>query len=417
METKYIFYAIPAFFILMAIEFWVGWREKKEYYSFSDTITNLNIGIGNQILSLFFKVLLLGVYTFIYHNWALFNVGTSVWAFVACLLLFDLFYYWSHRWGHEINFLWGSHVVHHSSEEYNLAVALRQPWFGALLSFIIFIPFPLLGFSPALFFVILAIDTLYQFWIHTKAIKKLPKFIELIFNTPSHHRVHHAVNLKYLDKNYGGIFIVWDRIFGTFIEEEEAPTYGITQPLNSWNPVWANFHYFVDMYKNIKKMSTWRDKLWSIVARPGWLPSDLGGYQKPKEVNRKTYSKYHTNASFWLNSYVLIQFILINIALTIYIYHFETISVFYKVFFLIVLLLSTLICGAILENKKWVGYVEYLRLCLVLISLNSYYYFWYADWLVIMLLVTLPVFALLNIWFTTAMHRNKLLDVQEITRH
>ena len=356
MESHYILFAIPFFFLLIGVELLYSWVKKKKYYRFNDAITNLNIGIGNQLMNLFFKAAIAAIYIYMYNNFALFYQEATVWSFILCFLAFDFLFYWAHRWSHEINFLWGAHVVHHSSEEYNLAVALRQPWFHNIIAFYIFLPLPFLGFDPVIFLSAAAFHTLYQFWIHTKAIGKFPKVIEYVFSTPSHHRVHHGVNPKYLDKNHGGVLIIWDRIFGTFKEEEEAPVYGITKPLKSWNAAWANFHYYVDMFIAARKMSKWTDKVKMIFARPGWLPDELGGYQAPQEINEDTYKLFDTKTSTWLNYYVLVQFILITLGTVAFMYHFETISTFYKLVFLIVLILSLMICGAIFENKKWLIY-------------------------------------------------------------
>ncbi|TVR82520.1 MAG: sterol desaturase family protein [Chitinophagaceae bacterium] len=400
MEAIYILYAIPFFFILIGLEYWYAKKKKKNWYRFNDAITNLNIGIGNQAFNLFFKFILFGAYYYIFQNYAFFEINAGIMSFFLALLIFDFFFYWAHRWSHEVNFFWGAHAVHHQSEEYNLSVALRQSWFHNIISFIIFLPIPFLGINPLIFFAAAGFNTLYQFWIHTKAIKKMPDWFEFIFNTPSHHRVHHAINPKYIDKNHGGMFIFWDRIFGTFKEEEEEPVYGITEQLKSWNPAWANVHYYIEMIKIAFKTPKWKDKLKLIFARPGWLPDELGGYQAPKEVDEKQFKKYDTNAPFGLNMYILFQFVLITAGLALFIYHFDAISTFYKVVFFAILILSTTICGAIFESKKWSLAAEYLRLGLIVISLNSFYYYWYIDWFAITLGASLAAFAVFFVWIT-----------------
>ncbi|HXH18007.1 MAG TPA: sterol desaturase family protein [Chitinophagales bacterium] len=393
-------YVFPFFFLLIGIELWIAKKRKQNYYRFNDAITNLNIGIGNQVTGLFFKVVYLGLYYYISEHWALFHLKATVWTWLACLLLFDFIFYWAHRWGHTVNFFWGAHVVHHSSEEYNLSVALRQPWFHNLIAFFLFLPIPFLGFEPMVFLSAAAVHTLYQFWIHTKAIGKLWKPIEYIFNTPSHHRVHHAVDPKYIDKNYAGVFMVWDRLFGTFAEEKEEPHYGITTPLKSWNPMWANFHYYVEMFQKAKKMSKWKDRLYMIVARPGWLPQEMGGYQAPKPLDENAYVKYDAATSKPFNRYVFVQFASIVTGTSAFIYHFNSISAFYKIVFLGILILSIMICGAIFENKPWVIAAEYARLLLVILSLNTFYYYWHLDWFIVMLVASLLLFVVFVLWFT-----------------
>lgn len=384
MSPLYMLFAIPAFFLLMGAEYLYGRRKKKELYRLNDTVTNLNIGVGSQAFGLVSKVILMGVYVVFQENFGLFALPANVWTFIACLVLFDFLFYWAHRWGHTINIFWGAHGVHHQSEEYNLSVALRQSWFHNLLAFFIFLPIPVLGFPKEAFIPAAAAHTLYQFWIHTKTVDKLPKWIEFWLNTPSHHRVHHGINPKYIDKNHGGVFILWDRLFGTFQEEEEEPTYGITTQLKSWNPTWANFHYYVEMFQAMRKMSRWQDKLRMLVAKPGWRPEEMGGMQEVPEVNEETHQKYDKKSGPKLHFYVLVQFAGIIAGLMAYLHHFDTISTFYQWFFLIIMVLSLMICGGIFENKKWVVYAEYARLGVIALALNSYYYYWHPDWMTVM---------------------------------
>lgn len=395
--------AIPFFFLLIGLEWLVAKIKGKKIYRFNDAITNLNIGVGSQVFSTASKVLILGFYIWIYNHFALIHQPATWWSFLICLFAFDFVFYWAHRWGHEINFFWGAHVVHHQSEEYNLSVALRQPWIHNIIAFVIFIPLPLLGFDPKVFFIAAAVHTLYQFWIHTKVIDKLPKPIEYIFNTPSHHRVHHGVNPKYIDKNHGGVFIFWDRMFGTFQAEEEEPTYGITTQLQSWNPTWANLEYYVGMFNKATQMTKLCDKLRIIVARPGWQPQELGGMQYAPEVDKEHYRPYNTQTSLLKNLYILVQFALISVGLVMYMSHFETISLFYKVVFFLALILSVTICGGIFESKRWVVYAEYARILLIALSLNTFYYYWYIDWFMVMLVSSVIGSVLLTVWFTVSL--------------
>jgi len=186
----------------------VSKEKNQKWYRLNDAITNLNIGIGNQVFSLFIKAILLWSYAYTMKEFSFFRLENTWYNFLFCILLLDFLFYWAHQWSHEINFLWGAHVVHHSSEEYNLSVALRQSWIHNLIAFFIFLPIRLIGFHPQTFILAASIHTLYQFWIHTQAIKKLPLWIEFWLNTPSHHRVHHGVNPQYIDKNYGGLLII-----------------------------------------------------------------------------------------------------------------------------------------------------------------------------------------------------------------
>jgi sterol desaturase/sphingolipid hydroxylase (fatty acid hydroxylase superfamily) len=258
-DIPYITYAVPFFFLLIGVELAVAVWERKRYYRLHDSINDLSCGSTEQIIGIFLKGVLFagyqGTYAFAISRGI--NVvdvlGLSPggqWA--AAIFLFlgvDCAYYWFHRIAHEYNAPWAGHVVHHSSEDYNLAVALRQGAFQGLFSWVFYLPLALVGFPPSWFAAIMSFNLLYQFWIHTRTIKTLGP-LEWVLNTPSHHRVHHARNPKYLDKNYAGTLIIWDRMFGTFQAEEEEPVFGLTKPLNSWNPLWANLHVWRDLFRD-----------------------------------------------------------------------------------------------------------------------------------------------------------------------
>lgn len=405
---EYFVFIIPFFFLAMALEFWLGYRKSQKLYRLNDTITNLNIGIGNRVVSVFSKGLLLGIYIYFYEHFALFEIPNTLLAGFVCLVLFDFLYYWAHRWSHEINFFWGAHVVHHQSEEYNLSVALRQSWIHDLIAFFIFLPLPILGFSPTVFFPAALLVTLYQFWIHTKAIDKLHPIVEFILNTPSHHRVHHGVNPKYIDKNHAAVFIIWDRIFGTYQDEEEEPTYGITTPLKSWNPAWANSHYYIELFEQAKQMNNWKDRFKIIFAKPGWLPDYLGGVQEVPPVDA-VQKKYDERVSASLNYYVLVQYLSITFGLVLFMIHFENLSLFYKVVFAGLIFLSVVICGGLMEDKSWTIWGEYTRLFVLLFSLNSLYYLQYISWFKIMLIASSFAFVLLVLWFTISWRKSILI--------
>ncbi len=392
--------AIPFFLIAIAIELWYQNRLKQKWYRFNDAITNLNMGIGNQVFSLFIKSILLWSYANTMNHFALWRLEATWYNFIGCILLFDFLFYWAHRWSHEINFLWGAHVVHHSSEEYNLTVALRQSWIHNLIAFFIFLPIPVLGFHPQTFILAASIHTLYQFWIHTKAIGKLPSWIEFWFNTPSHHRVHHGVNPQYIDKNHGGVLIIWDRLLGTFEEEQEEVKYGITQNIQSWNPAWANWHYYQTMWENIKKAPTLWLKLKVFFAKPGWDPVSNSVPKYSVNLNQPVFD---TRILKPLQHYVGAQFVLGIIALCAFMWFYDELSWFFRISNALLILLTGVLCGGILENKKWVYHAEYARLLLVFINLNAMYYQHFSNWFIIMLISSIIGFLFLVLWF----YRNK----------
>jgi alkylglycerol monooxygenase len=374
MNPNYILLAIPFFLLGIGFEFVWGRLRKTNFYNFEDTLTNLNIGIGSQAFNTLLKVLLLTLYEYIYLHFAIFSIGVSIWSFLGCLLVYDLIFYWAHRWGHEMNIFWGAHIVHHQSQEYNLSVALRQSWFHTALGFVLFLPLPLLGFDPLIFAAAAATATLYQFWIHTRHIGKLG-ILEWVLNTPSHHRVHHGINSKYLDKNYAAVFIIWDRLFGTFCEEEEEPEYGTTVPINSFNPVWANVHFYSDLYAGMQKTPKWRDKLVLIFRGPEYLGKLLGDKRQAAMPE-----KFRTKVPLNMQVYVLLQFVVLLWALISYMGHFRELSLFYKLSFFALIALTTLNCGAVMENKSWVYVVETVRFAAFLLVYNSLYLLHYKNY-------------------------------------
>ncbi|HET8644713.1 MAG TPA: sterol desaturase family protein, partial [Vicinamibacteria bacterium] len=304
----YIVLAIPVFFALITLEVvWARWQER-DYYRLNDSVNDLSCGVLQQLFEVFAKTLIFAGYLFVYERWRLLEVPGSALAWVACFVGVDLCYYWFHRLSHERNALWATHIVHHQSEEYNLAVALRQSAFGGAFSWVFYLPLALVGFPPVMFLACSSFVTLYQFWIHTRAIGKLGP-LEWVMNTPSHHRVHHACNPKYIDRNYAGVFIVWDRLFGSFKPEDEEPAFGITKPLRSWNPLWANLHYWAEMLDVARRSSRWPDRLRVLVQRPGWRPEELGGYQAPPEIERATQRRFDPRVGPGLALYALGHFL------------------------------------------------------------------------------------------------------------
>ena len=362
MNINPVILAIPMYFILMGIELVYEKITNRKTYRINDSITNISTGTLQQLTNTFVAIVRIGIYTFVYEQWAFFNLEQNWLTFIAAMILFDFFYYWEHRMAHTISLFWGGHVVHHQSEDFNLSVALRQTSTGFIWGFPFFLPMALMGFHPVQFVLVGGLNLLYQFWIHTEHINKLPKWFEFIFNTPSHHRVHHGRDPKYIDKNYAGILIVWDKLFGTFTEEEERPNYGITKPLKSWNPVYANFAHYIDLFKSTRKSKSFWDTLKILFNRPGWMPEYLGGYQAPFEV-KPNYRKYNQNSNLAINGYILTQFF---VALSIYAAYFFNHASFElntKLLFAVWIIITTLMFGFLFEYKnKWVVVIEISRL-------------------------------------------------------
>ena len=370
MNLNPIVLSIPIFFLLIGIELVVERLSHRNLYSLPDAIANLSCGITSQLSGLFMRIFAVVIYQVVYENLAFFQLEVTWVYWLGLFLLTDLTYYWAHRMSHEINLFWGGHVVHHQSEEYNLSVALRQSSFQIVWTFAFSLPIALLGFKTEHFIYVSALNTLYQFWIHTETINKMGWF-EYVFNTPSHHRVHHGRNPKYIDKNHAGSLIIWDKLFGTFQPEEERPTYGITKPIKSWNAVWANFNHYAEMGKDLKRITKWSDKIKFLFKKPGWLPTELGGYQAAPEVNPSTYQKYRTPASESLNYYVLFQYILCLGGTAMFLFNQSKFSMPEKAIITILISVVVVNCGVLFENRKWVHWSEWIRIVLYPIILGA----------------------------------------------
>jgi sterol desaturase/sphingolipid hydroxylase (fatty acid hydroxylase superfamily) len=265
-----VYIAVPAFLLLMAAEAWRsgGLGNRIRGYEWRDTLASLSMGVGNVVVSTGTLVLTLAAYTAL-HEFALFDIGFAWWAWPLALLGDDFCYYWFHRSSHEVRFLWAAHENHHSSQHYNLSTALRQSWTTPLTSPIFWAPLALLGVEPLMILASQGISLIYQFWIHTELIDRLGLF-EKIFNTPSHHRVHHGRNVRYLDRNHGGILIIWDRLFGTFEAEGEPVDYGLTKNLHSFNPLRIASHAWIDMIRDAALASGLGNVFRTFLKPPGW---------------------------------------------------------------------------------------------------------------------------------------------------
>jgi sterol desaturase/sphingolipid hydroxylase (fatty acid hydroxylase superfamily) len=276
--------ATPVFLALIALEFWVGLRRGFNTYRLHDALASIGLGVMSQVTGLFGRLLRIGLYTLAFEHVALARLpADTLWVWVFALVFYDFCYYWLHRAGHRVAVLWAAHAVHHQSEDYNLSTALRQTSSGFLLGWIFYLPMAVAGVPPLVFGVVALVDLLYQYWVHTQQIGRLGWF-DRWFCSPSNHRVHHAVNDKYMDKNYGGILIVWDRLFGSFIEEDagEPCVYGTRSPLRSFNPLWANLQVYADLVQDSWRARAWGDKLRVWFKPPGWRPADVAArWPKP----------------------------------------------------------------------------------------------------------------------------------------
>lgn len=316
MNERYIALAIPFFLALITVEFVVARAQRRPYYRFHDAVGSLSCGIGQQILALALALIGLWAYTWAHAHIALLDIApSSPLAWIALILLVDLSYYSAHRADHRVNILWAGHAVHHQSEEYNLTTALRQSALEPLFHVAFYLPLAIIGYSPEMVLTGIAVNTLYQFWIHTRTIGRLG-FLEGILNTPSSHRVHHGVNPLYIDRNFGGMFMLWDRALGTYQPETEEPIYGTVKPLASFSPLWANASEWARLWTMSRATHRLRDKLLLWVGPPEWRPADLGGPAVVPEVDHASYRPYDLVAPRWLDAYVATQLVAVVIVTT-----------------------------------------------------------------------------------------------------
>lgn len=355
-------WAIPAFFLLIAVELAAARLMGRTVYRANDAIASLSLGVLSQVSGVFTKGLTVGVYAVAVEHVALFDLPvSSPWVWIAGLVLYDLLYYWLHRAGHEVNLLWAAHVVHHQSERYNLSTALRQTSTGALLGWVFYLPMAVLGFPLEVFAVVAVVDLLYQFWIHTELVPKLGWF-DRVFASPSNHRAHHAVNGRYLDRNYGGVFILWDRLFGTFVEEEasDPPVYGTRAPLRSFNPLWANLEVYAALWRDTWRTARWRDRgrLW--FGKPGWRPADLQAVD-PKPAFDMGRPEYDPPVSRARKGYVLSQFALLLVPGVHFLGAAPALPLGLAGLYAAGLVGSLVVLGALLEGRRGAVGLEMLR--------------------------------------------------------
>jgi sterol desaturase/sphingolipid hydroxylase (fatty acid hydroxylase superfamily) len=362
-DEKYVALAVPFFFALIGLELLtLRARGPRRAYRFADAITNLSCGIGQQVLEPFFRSVALVPYAWLWTHARVFDLSArSPLTWVGVVVGVDLLFYAFHRASHRVGFLWAVHAVHHQSEEYNLSVALRQPWLQSLFAPFFYLPLAVLGFPPILYPAAVTIDTLYQFWIHTRTMGRLGP-LEWIFNTPSHHRVHHGINPEYLDRNYGGMFIVWDRLFGTYRREDQEPVYGTVKPAASWNPLGVNIAGWSDLARMSHAAERPKDKVRVWFAPPEWRPADLGGRAAVAPVDLASHPRYDVRAPRGVQVYVAIQLGAAVLGTMAYLW-FEAAASRALLLLVTATFVATVVAwGGLLERKPWAWPLEIVRL-------------------------------------------------------
>jgi sterol desaturase/sphingolipid hydroxylase (fatty acid hydroxylase superfamily) len=357
MHPNLIAFAVPVFFAAIILEALVARVRKTRAYRLGCAVADLDAGIASQVADAFLKVIGLFLYAAVYrHRLVTFEEG-SPWPWVVGLVGIDFLYYWWHRTSHVVNLFWAVHAVHHQSEDMNFAVALRQPAFEALTIIPFHLPLALLGVEPWIYVSCYAIDLIYQFWVHTEWTRRQAA-LEWVLNTPSAHRVHHGINPQYLDKNYGGILLVWDRLFGTYEPEVEPPVYGVTHPLASYNPIWANFAPFADIGRLMREAPPGK-KLGVVFAHPGRAVR-TGGATPALKVDRRTWSKYDPSTRS-VSGYVLVHFAVLSLAGGAFLSFAEKAPLTLAVVPGALILASVLALAAWTEGRPWARQVDFVR--------------------------------------------------------
>ncbi|MGB0495279.1 MAG: sterol desaturase family protein [Kangiellaceae bacterium] len=370
MATTIILFATPFFFLLIFIELYVNKKRNAGVYRLNDALTSLSLGVISQTKKLVIFSFAAIVYAWAPNSLAIFHLPQeSVFTWIFGFIFYDFLYYWFHRVSHNINFLWASHVVHHQSEEYNLTTALRQTS-SSVMPWIFYIPSFVVGIPAEVFFVSGALNLIYQYWVHTQLIGKLGWY-ESIFVTPSHHRVHHGQNEIYIDKNHGGVFILWDKWFGTFQEEldEEKVVYGVRRPLNSFNPIWANLHTWFSLLSDAIRTKNWLDKLKIWFMPTGWRPTDVEERFPITKQPAGEQIKYNPEPNQLIKLYTLIQYIFVVMFSVLFIQASMTLSFTAQLIIWCLITSPLLINGWLLESKNHIKAIELVRIILSAVAL------------------------------------------------
>ena len=363
---KLILYAVPFFFVLIAVELLADRWRAMHTYRLADTISSLSAGVLSTTTGLLTKGVGLITYALALKYLALLQLPEdSLWVWLFAFVLYDFCYYWHHRLGHERNVLWAAHSVHHQSEDYNLSTALRQTSTGFVLGWVFYLPMAVLGVPLPVFVTVATVNLLYQFWVHTRHVPKLG-WVEWCFVTPSNHRAHHAQNALYMDRNYGGVFIIWDRLFGTFQQEDDAEPviFGVTTPLHSWNPLWANWQFYGQLLADAQRTERWRDKLRIWFMPTGWRPADVAAKYPMSKPDLSRFEKFEVPLPFRQQVYLASQFA-VYVALGSYLLNLgESLSPQALMLGWGYMALGLFVLGAGLENRPWALKLEWLRLAL-----------------------------------------------------
>ncbi|HRI64030.1 MAG TPA: sterol desaturase family protein [Polyangium sp.] len=350
--------SIPIYFLFIGIESLIGWRRGQRIFRATDVVVNLMLGLAQIVFGALAVWFIAGNYVRLYEH-HIFEIGvTDVWPWVILFFAQDFLYYWFHRVSHRMNLAWAGHSPHHQSEDMNFAVALRQGPFQPLVSSLFYLPLAVLGFPPAMFATVVGFNTVYQFFLHTEVVRTLGPF-EWILNTPSHHRVHHGCNGRYIDKNHGAILIIWDRLFGTFEPESDRPVYGTVKPVASFNPVKCTWEPFAELLNLMRSAPRFLDKLSAPFRPPEWRPAGMEPVEMEVLPDRP---KFHVRTSRAALVYVFVAFVLATAVSLYFLFQGQHASIFAKVVFTAWFVATLGGLGGVIEQRSWAKWIEGVRL-------------------------------------------------------
>ncbi len=362
-EPNYAAFALPIFALAVLFELFVARRRgrERELYSLGTAVSDIGCGAVFQAGEVLLTLATFSLYGLLYDHARLVTWPEgSPWPWVIGLLGVDFLYYWWHRMSHVVNVLWAVHGVHHQSEDYNLAVALRQPLLEPITWLLFAWVLAIVGVPLLVMVVSFGLNLFYQFWIHTELVDKLPRPLEAVLNTPSHHRVHHGVDPEYLDRNYGGVLLVWDRLFGTFQPERQRPTYGTTIPLRSYDPLWSNGQHLHRCWRLARAASRTRDKLWVWLAHPAWLPAGVA--EPDAKPDRTQYLKYRPRLRRRMASYVLVNLAIVLSLAGPFVYVGHRLPLAQIIAGAVALMAGHVALNALVEDKPWAGALDWARI-------------------------------------------------------
>lgn len=364
-------FTIPFFISVILLEFFISKKKGLKYFDLHSSVANISIGVAERLADVFVAGLFYFIYDKMQRNYGVFPIKPGILLWITLFVLTDLIWYWYHRLAHEINIFWMVHVVHHQSEDFNYTASARITVMQAFVRAGFWSILPLLGFPASMISSLLLVHGCYPFFVHTRLIGKLG-VLEYVLVTPSHHRVHHANNEKYLDKNYGDVLIIWDKLFGTFKAEEDEPTYGLTKPLRTYSFLWQHFHFAIELWLAVRNTNGIIKKLKLVFSRPSSIDPTW---------REKAETTFHINQNSApiqrpLNRYVIWQMVSMLVGLSGFILFEHYLSLPVKMGFVAVTVLTLINCGAIMEQKQWIFLVEFLRLSVLML----FFFYSYSQW-------------------------------------